>query len=257
MSADPRFTVKLHHLAADAKQARADLPDVELADVSPKQLRRLLDALAALAPQVQYPVAPSVRIDGPHGQFLVQAQEGKVRVTSWSAQAGAENLTPERILAMILGAEADTAEPPGAATGRGWSAWPRGGKIALLACAIVGSNATTAWMLTRPAPVPTSLLPEHRFMEGERAKRVLAEFAGNYATGAAPGDRRLTIHPDGALQWTTLGANGAAAEQTTLQARAAESRGHSVLVADNLGLIEMKDPITLVYFGDPYRRTTP
>jgi hypothetical protein len=257
MSAAPSFTVKLHHLAVDAKEARANLPDVELADVSPKQLRRLLDALATLAPNVHYPLAPSVRIDGPHGQFLVQTQDGKVRVTSWSAQAGVENLTPERILAMIMGAEADTTQPPDDASVGWWGGLSRGGRIALLAIAIVGSNAATAWMLTRPAPVPTSLLPEHRFVDRDRAQRMLAEFAGDFATGAAAGDRRLTIQPDGALRWITLGANGAAAEQTTLKARAAESRGHAVLVADNLGMIEMKDPITLVYFGDTYRRTAP
>lgn len=46
----PTFTVTLHHLSPGAKQAGAALPDVELTDVTAKNLHALIRALAALAP---------------------------------------------------------------------------------------------------------------------------------------------------------------------------------------------------------------
>jgi hypothetical protein len=257
MSADAHFTVILHHLAPDVKQAGTQFADAELTEVKPRHLRKLLEALAVLAPTVKPPVVPSLRISGPHGQFLVQVAAGQVRVTSWSTQAGAENLTPDRILALIMGAEVE--EKPVAAANAGiFDRLPRSGKIALLAVAILGSNAVTAWMMTRPPPaLPESILPAHRPIDAERAKRVLAEFAGDYAMGNSPGDRALTIGRDGKIRWVTLGAGGVVTEEHAIQAESAESRGHAVLVTDNFGMIEMKDAISVVYFGDTYRRKTP
>jgi hypothetical protein len=78
-----------------------------------------------------------------------------------------------------------------------------------------------------------------------------------YETGSNSGDRSLTITHDGRLKWVRFGAQRATAESYDLTAQAAESGGRAVLVASNSGMIELRDPITLVYFGDTYRRKGP
>ena len=257
MSHVTEFSVTMHRLAPDLKRAGLEFPDLALAHVSPDKLKALLDAFGALAPKTQYPAEPEMRIGGPHGRFLVQARNGQVRVTSWSSQQGGFDLTPNRILSMIMGME--EREDVGAPVLRGAS--DAGGKlsrrwrIALLALAALGANAVTAWMLMRPPPTPPpELFPEYRLVDAEGAARVLADFVGEFETGVDAGDRRLMIARDGTLRWTKLGPSQTVAEESTLTAQPAESRGHPVLVASNYGMIEMKDPITVVYFGDTYRR---
>jgi len=253
MSAGGEFHVSLHHLAPDATRADAKLPDVEFARLSAKKLGALLEAFATLAPQVRYPAAPSLRVRGEHGDFLVQVNAGQVRVTSWSTQANTENLTPDRILALIMGA--DVADGRGARADGIFGRLPRAGKIAVLAVAIVGSNILTAWFVTRPPPrLPVAVLPEYRPLEPEPGQRALADYAGDYETGRAPGDRQLMIAKDGTLRWRQLGPDGKIADDVALAAQPAQSHGRAVLVASNQGMIELKDPVTLVYFGDTYRR---
>lgn len=70
----PTFTIALHHLSADGKTAGAELPDVKLSAVPGKKLLALLDAMAALAPKVSYPVAPELRISLPDRIFVVQVK---------------------------------------------------------------------------------------------------------------------------------------------------------------------------------------
>jgi len=249
------FTVTRHHLAPDLASAGAQHPDVEQTGVTPERLRAWLEALIRLAPTVEYPVTPELRIAGPHGRFLVQAKNGQVRVTSWTSNAGGSDLTPDRILALIMGTdEAEAAAIAVASVGSGTSR-RRGLKIALIVLAIVGTNGATAWMLTRPPPrLPASILPEYTIATPERAGRILGQFAGDYETGSAAGDRGLTVRPDGTLRWVQFGPDRSIVEETALTAQAAESGGRPVLVADNFGLIESADAITLVYFGDTYRR---
>ncbi|MBI4622477.1 MAG: hypothetical protein HY736_04545 [Verrucomicrobia bacterium] len=59
------------------------------------------------------------------------------------------------------------------------------------------------------------------------------------------------------MRWIRLGPDQTVAEDVTLTSQVADSRGQSVLVASNYGMIEMKDPITVAYFGDTYRRKMP
>jgi hypothetical protein len=252
------FTVTLHHLSPDVKRAGLEFPDQELISVTPEKLRALLEALAVLAPKTEPPAEPELRIAGPHGRFLVQGRNKQVKVISWSTQGGGSGLSSERILAMIMGMEQEEGSPNRGRRKTDADGGSRRWKIALLAVVVLGSNAVTAWMLTRPPPPPPpEILAEHKFVAPERGERILGQFAGNYETGTGDGDRRLTVGKDGAVRWTRLGPNQTVTEDFALTAKAAESRGQPVLVASNFGMIEMKDPITVVYFGDSYRRKIP
>ncbi len=252
----PAFTLGLHHLSADATQADAtqagaNLPDLELPAVKPEQLRVMLEALAALAPQIQYAANPEIRIAAGDRRFLVQIKEGHIRFTSWSLRAGGSDLTPQQILAAITGSDEGPGGAAASAGAGGRSGFPRGLKIALIAAAILGSNAITAWMLTRP---PADLMPEYRLLAEEPAKRLLAGVAGDYAMGADDGDYALRISPEGKVRWVTFGEKGVVMEETLLTAQAADSRGKPALVTSNRGLIEIRDPVTVAFYRDVYQR---
>ncbi len=245
------FSVTLHHFAPDGARAAADLPDVELPAVSAEQLRALLRGLAQLAPTIQYPAAPELRIAAADGRFLVQVKDGRIRFTSWSLRAGGSELTPEEIFRAITGEELNDFGPGGARETK--SRLPKGVKIALLALAILGTNAITAWVLTRP---PADALPEYRRLDPEPAQRMWAEVAGTYETGAEEGDRRLTIKTGGDVNWSKYAADLTLDEQTTLKAEAVLLAGRPALLTSTRAPIEVKDALTVIFYGDTYRRTT-
>lgn len=256
MSDETLFAVTFRHLAPDLARAGPEFSDFERTGVTLDQLHGLIERLTALAPIVQYPAEPELRIVGPQGRFVVQARNGEIHVSSWSTRTGGAKLSPKQIIAMIMGLEEAGGDYPmgqvGHATAVGLS---RRWKLLILVLAVAGSNGVTAWYLTRPPPPPPrELFPEHRLLAPEQAGRVLAEFAGDFETGAGEGDRGLTISPDGSVRWIVWGAGRSITEETNLRARAAESGGRLVLVTDNFGMIEMKDHVTIVYFRDTYRR---
>lgn len=254
------FDVTLHHLSSDGQQAGAQFPDLDLAKISPEKLRILLEAIAKIAAKCEFPTVPELRIAGPHGRFLVQAKNGQVRVTSWSTKAGSADLTPERIFALVMGRDAPEGEagPEREIKIISFGGPSRRWALVVLVLAILATNGITAWLLTRPpTPLPTAVLPRYELVSPEKAKRVFADYAGVYETGGNSGDRSLTITDDGRLKWVRFGPQRSEAEKHDLTAQAAESGGRAVLVAANSGMIELRDPITLVYFGDTYRRKTP
>jgi hypothetical protein len=247
------FTVTLRHLAPDASRAGADLPDAELTEVPTDRLRRLIEGLSKLAPTVSYPTTPELRVTSPEGRFLVHVKEGKIKFTSWSLRTGGSELTPAEIFAAITGEELD--EPAfvaATAVVEEKKTMPRGAKIALLAVVILGSNAVTAWMAVKPPP---TLLPNYRVMDAEPASRLLASTAGDYEMGTAAGDRGLTIRKDGTVRWYKYGENKTIAEEDGFTTKPVEVQPARTpgLLAPNW-IIDVKDPITVVFYGDTYRR---
>lgn len=260
MNSPAHLSVTLHHLAPDARRAGPGFADVDLTNVAPERLRQMIESVIAMAPTTQFPAEPELRISGSHGRFLLQVRNGKVRLTSWTSQQTGSDFSAGQIFAIVTGTE-PPAEGGGAAfegvsatVGQLSQRW----KVGLLAIVIAGVNAVTFWMLVRPPlPPPPELIPAYRLLQSEQSDRVLAEFAGDYETGGNPGDRRLSIRRDGGLRWVQFGTNRTVVDDVSLTTQVADSRGQSVLVASNHGMIEKKDPLTVVYFGDTYRRKLP
>lgn len=249
------FSVVLKQLSPDARKAGLEFKDTELT-VSGGELRTLLRSAEALARHVAYPLTPELRILAPAGRFVVQLKEGRLHFISWSsAKSRGGNPTADQIYAIIAGEqiEDDTtpaAVPGEAAGGQSSKSW-RWVAVAVLAVAIVGINFYSIWNYRKP---PGKLLPPFRLLQQEPEKRLLENVAGQYETGGAPGDRRLEIAPDGKVVWVKFGPNRAAAEQKEFTAQGAESDGQPALFTSRNSLIKVKDPATLLLFGDAYLR---
>ena len=255
-SAAPIFDVTLSQLSPDGKKAGIDYTTTERLGLSSKELRGLLNAAAAVAPEVVYPLTPEVRITAPSGKFVVQLREGRLNFISWaSTKSRGGNPTVDQIVAIVGGevAEADlrieetpVAATPEASTGRR--------KILLgvmLGLVVVGLNVFTFTSARRP---PGNFLPPLKVMDSGPAERLLASLAGNYETGTSIGDRRLQISKNGTVIWIKFGANRTTAEEKTFTTQAVDASGTNGLLTNRKGLIKVKDPTTVTLFGDVYTR---
>mgnify|MGYP001550304851 CR=1 FL=1 len=247
------FTVTLHHLSPDVKRVGVEYPDGELSQVTEKRLRELIASLAAVGAREHKPASPELRIAAPHGRFVIQVVEGRLRFNSWTIRVGGASLTPDQIFAIVTG----TDDPAAAARAADAfmqpakrSSW---GKIALIGALILGTNGTTAWMLLRPPP-PNPFLPEYKLLEAQPAERLLTDAAGEYLTGTGEGHRGMRLTRDGRLHSVKFGPQGTVVEESDLTVKAAQSKGRPALFTSNEAVIEIIDPSTLVLFGDTYRR---
>lgn len=248
------YTVGFHHLSVDVKKIGTSLPDAQLNYLSAKQVRGLLEAAFAIAPSVEFPAEPELRIMTSGAKFVVQIKAGGLNFISWSSsvKAGGKT-TPAQIFDAISGADNKVDD---ASTGGGVIMGFAGGLLAkmnvgLLAVAIIAVNSFTFWFMSRP---PKTLLPKFTVMQSEPAERLLADVAGIYETGGSSGDRRLEIKKDGVVERIKFNEHRVASQKQTYTVKAVDAGGKPALVTDRKSIITIKDPQSLVLFGDTYRR---
>lgn len=251
------YDVTLSQLALDARAAGIEYPSAVRDGLSRKELRTLLKAAGALAPSISYPLTPELRVVTSAGNFVIQFKEGRLNLVSWASMnsRGGGATTPEQILAIITGEVmegdaglAEEAAPVARATGKGWK---RAALVVLLVAAVVAINSFTFVQAKKP---PGKFLPPYRVMEPAPSERALATVAGNYETGSQPGDRRLQIARDGNVTWIKFGQGRTPAESKTFTVKAVEAAGSPALLTSRESLIKIKDPTTLLLFGDTYVR---
>lgn len=254
------FTLSLKHLSSDCKKAAADLPNAELYYISVKQLGSLLKSLHEIAPRVEPPTEPEIRITGPTGKFLVRVKAGEMHLVSWSSAHKGGVVTPEQVIEAVASGAATEEEPKAEPQRRRPVAAPKASSSAgtsdkltifVLGIAIVAVNCFTIWFVTRP---PRSLAANYRLLSPQESERVLTEVAGSYETGKGAGDRRLVIKRDGSVQRIKFGAGGAVKDMQDFTVQPAESSGKRALLTSRKSLITVKDPISVVLYGDTYTK---
>jgi len=260
------FTVSLRHLSSDGKKAGADVPNAELYYISLKQLRTLLDAANALAPTVEYPAEPELRITGSTGKFVVRVKAGQLHLVSWSAQHKGGVVTPAQVIEAVGGDEKgdDTSASSNksrapikssakatAAKGASGSDWREKLTLVALGIAIIGVNCFTVWFVTRP---PRSLLGEYRLLPADEAQQVLQDIAGAYETGRGSGDRRIEISKDGNVNRVKFGSGGSVKETQNFTVKPAMAGGNKALVTSRKTLMTIKDATQLTLYGDTYKK---
>jgi hypothetical protein len=257
------YSVTLHHLSPDATAAGLALPDEQLQAVTAAQLTTLLQALAVVASRltIYEPSTPEIRVKTEREIFVIRTRYRRLCFVGWESILRGEDHTVAFIMSTITG-NLEAAKvvpkvveryvPTPVATGAGAAPGgvPRWLKVAVLAVLIVGFNGATAWMLLRPPP---SLVPKHELMSDSESRALLQRVSGEFETGAAEGDRRVLINPNGELRLAKFGPQRAIREERTKTARGALVNGRAALVTGD-GVIEIKDNDTVVLFGTTYRR---
>lgn len=252
------YTLTFFQLSPDGRKAGGNFATEERTGVTDKELRAILLAAAAVAPGVTYPLAPEIRITAPAGKFVVRLKDGGLRFVSWAtAHSMVAEPNVEEMLTIIRGETLDipSSRAPRAekeeAGGGILKGWMRVAAIYVLVVVILGVNVFTIMNDRKP---PGNFLPAHRLVEAEPATRLLTDVAGNYETGRAPGDRRLQINRDGSVRWIKFGPANKVVEEKTFTVKAAEANGTKALLTNKQSMISIKDPSTVILFGDTYVR---
>lgn len=253
----PVYSLTLHHLSPDAKEASAALADLEVSRVTPEKLRIMLTALAAVAVRhrTDYSVTPEIRIKTGRTELLIRARDGGLTLVSWDKKVGGQNLTVADVMAQLE--QSPAADAP-AATSSSSTAGKTGGaglsgrsKLIMLVVAVVAINAFTAWNLLKPEP---GFVPDHQLLPTDEARELLKRAAGEYETGSTPGDRRLIIQADGSLILSTYGPRRTIVEQLNRSAKGANIQGQVGLVTSDPSVLEIRDRDTVVLYGNVYKR---
>lgn len=142
-----------------------------------------------------------------------------------------------------------TTEPPGQATA---------GKrrtfvvVALLVAAgAVGALAVRSFLRIESVHETITLAPLDDPKELTARKR---DVVGTFATGAASGDRAITVRADGTIAFSEIGADPATSRtEDTWTYRRREKK--FALATTQSGIVDIVNIDTLAYFGDTYRRT--
>ncbi len=251
------YDVTLNQLSPDARKAGLEFSATTRAGLTRKELRALLKAAADTATTVGYPLTPELRVVAPTGNYVIQMKEGRLNFVSWASLNSRGGIpTPDQMLEIITGeiVEGDTGLPEIEAPVRGEGGsknWKRAALAVLLVAVVVGVNAITFLQAKKP---PGNFLPSYTLLEAGPAERVFAGVAGNYETGGQPGDRRLQIASNGAVQWLKFGADRAVAERREFTTQAVEVAGAPALLTSRQSVIKIKDPTTVTLFGDTYVR---
>jgi len=255
----PIYSLTLHHLSPDAREASSAMADLEVSRVNPEKLRVMLTALSEVATRhrTDYSVSPEIRIKTGKNELLIRARDGGLNLVSWDKTVGGQNLSVSDILAQLdqTGPGSSSAAPMSSAaaspSGGGNPETARRNKIIMLVVAVVAINAFTAWNLIKPEP---SFVPKHQVLPVAETREVLIRAAGEYETGSTPGDRRLIIQPDGSLILSTYGPRRTIVEQINRSAKGALFEGRPALVTSDPAMLEIKDADTVVLYGNVYKR---
>lgn len=274
------FHVTLHHLSPDAKTVGVAYTNEQLSDVTPAQLRMLLQSLSRAATRISLyePATPEIRIKSDRSAFIVRTRHRRLCLVGWEARLRGEEHSVTHILNTVTGATADpvageaernsqgttggSQNPLGTASNPPFPVEkpeaetagriPRWAKICLLATVIIGFNATTIYLVfyrTGPSLAPQST-PVAEFETGA----LLAKAAGEYETGGLEGDRRLIIEPSGNVRVAKYGPERAILQETTRTTKGGTVKGKVMLITSDPATIELKDQDTVVYFGTTYKR---
>ena len=265
-TANPTYSVTLHHLAPGAVAAGLAYPDEQLPSVPLSQLREMLYAFSELSSRltIYEPSVPEIRIKTDREVFVVRTRYRRLCFVGYEASLRGEEHSVAYILTIITGTTEPTKAPeprvvhrpsasraaPEAAAG----GVPRWLKIAVMAVIIVACNGTAAWLFLRP---PNTTAPKYSLMTASESAALLAKFAGEYRTGSQEGDRRIIIDTIGTARLAKFGANLAVNQPSTKTVRGAIVDGQPALITNDPAAVVLKDADTILLFGNTYKRHAP
>lgn len=262
------YSVTLHHLAPGATAAGLQYPDEQLNNVTPAQLRDLLYALSGVAAglTIYEPSTPEIRIKTDRDVFVVRTRYRQLCLVGWETTLRGEEHSVPYIVTTVGGGVPEVTRMAPVKVERPPSASPLGAdakavaatsarrlKIAIMAVLILGFNGATAWMLFKPAP---TLTPSYELMGETDSRTLLIKAAGDYQTGNQPGDRRLTIEPDGTLRFAKYGPAQSIAETRLRPSSGGLVAGKPVLITSdkNPAIVEIRNADTVVCTNTTYHR---
>jgi hypothetical protein len=259
------FRVSTVNLSPDAGRSDPQAGTIELGDLSAAELVELLERFRHINPVENTDAEPHVVAFGRSGKFLVRTGRGKLylynardTVEPYAELTAAEIVTQLERTAVTAPPFATMSAADSVATATAPQAVaphrsaPHRGIAAAILVTGLALNGYTLYSVfytesVNEQPAVTLVTDPAELASRQR------ELPGAYRTGEQPGDRIITIEPDGRVRFTEIGSKNSLVNNADTY-RIGRRAGKYCLTTADSGLIDIVDIDTLTYYRDTYRR---
>lgn len=249
------FTVTTVNLSSDTSTADSSFGPSELGVLTSDQFLALLHRLRRIDSAQNNDADPHLLVTAALGRFIVRT--GQAKLFLYNARDTTEpysSLSPEEIIAQL---DPQITPAPFTFTSSTAPAQPRAAPHYAIAFAILiaglalnGYTIYSVFYTESVHEVPSVVVLTDVAELATRSSEAL----GSYATGNQPGDRVITVTPDGKIRFFELGTKDGIAINTDSFRLGRHDKRFCLLTAES-GVVDFVNPDTLLYYRDTYRRT--
>ncbi len=249
------FTVTTVNLAPDTTTADVAFGPTDLGVLSGEEFIALLERFTQIDAAQNNEADPHLLVTAAAGRFLIRTGQGKLYL--YNARDTTEPYsehTPAEIVGQI---DRQLTTPPFAFTeavaANQTKAAPHYGIAFAILVAGLALNGYTLYSVFYTESVnepPAVVLLTDPAELASRGREVI----GSYATGSQPGDRVITVTPDGKIKFFEIGTKDGFLNNTDTFKLGRHDKKFCLLTADS-GVVDIVNPDTFVYYRDTYRRT--
>ena len=249
------FTVTSVNLSTDPSAADCRLGPSELGVLTPDEFRSLLDRLSLIESAQPDGADPHLVVTSAAGRFIIRTGEGKLLLyNARDTSEPSSRLSPEEIVTQLDPqiTQAPFAFPPAPPSKKPKAAPHYAMAFALFVAALAldGFTLYAVFNIEHVASPPSVVVLTDLNEIATRGPDTL----GNYATGSRPGDRVITVTPDGKVRFSELGSPDAISINTDTFRLGLHGKRLCLLTAES-GVVDFVNPDTLLYYRDTYRRS--
>ncbi|MSU67889.1 MAG: hypothetical protein CK548_06990 [Opitutia bacterium] len=249
------FTVTTVNLSADTSTADSRLGPSELGVLTPDEFRSLLDRLRRIDCAQPTEADPHLVVTSAAGHFIIRTSQGKLFLhDARDTTEPYSLLSPEEIVTQL---DPQITPAPYAFPTTTPTKKPKAAPHYAIAFAIfVAGLALNAYTICSVFNIESVAQPPSVVVltDLEELATRDRDAIGSYATGSRPGDRVITVTPDGKVRFSELGSpDGISINTDTFRLGRRDKR--LCLVTLESGVVDFVNPDTLLYYGDTYRRS--
>ena len=249
------FTVTTVNLSADPSAADCRVGPSELGVLTPDEFRSLLDRLSGIESAQPDGADPHLVVTSAAGRFIIRTGQGKLFLyNARNTTEPSSPLSPEELVTQLDPqiTQAPFAFPPATPTKKPQAAphYAIASAFFVAGLALNGYTLYTFFNIERVASHPSVVVLTDRKEIATRDPDTL----GSYATGSRPGDRVITVTPDGKVRFSELGSPDGISINTDTFRLGLHGKRLCLLTAES-GVVDFVNPDTLLYYGDTYRRS--
>jgi len=248
-------TVTTVNLSADTSAADSRLGPSELGVLTPDEFRSLLDRLRRIDSAQPNDADPHLVVTSAAGRFIIRTGQGKLFLYDARDTTAPYGLrSPEEIVAQL---DPQITQAPFAFPSTTPAKQPKAAPHYAIAFALVvaglalnGYTIYSVFSIESVAQPPAVVVLTDLNELTTRGRDAI----GSYATGNRPGDRVITVTPDGKVRFSELGSRDSISINTDTFRLGRRDQRLCLLTLES-GVVDFVNPDTLLYYRDTYRRS--
>lgn len=249
------FTVTTVNLSSATGTADSSLGPSELGVLTPDEFLALLHRLRQIDSAQNNDADPHLLVTAASGRFIIRTGQGKLFL--YNARDTTEpysQLSPEKIVTQL---DPQRTHTPFTFTASTAPAQPKATPRYAIAFAILitglALNGYTIYSVFYAQSVH-EIPPVVVLTDAAELATLHREAIGSYATGNQPGDRVITVTPEGKIRFFELGTKDGLSINTDSFRLGRHDKRFCLLTSES-GVVDFVNPDTLLYYRDTYRRS--